>query len=64
MNLIKLKDSSGNEVHINPDHVLFVASSKMVGRSAVFLTGGVTLETHGTAVEVRNTLSDTLLLDA
>lgn len=63
MNLVKLKDTSGNEVHVNPDNVLFVVSSKMIGRSAVQFVGGLTLETSGTAIEVRNLLSEKALFE-
>ena len=55
--LVKLKDSKGHSLHINPDHVVIVSglvdkSQIVFGESSIMLFGGVSLSVLGTQEEI------------
>ena len=55
--LVKLKDSKGNNLHINPDHVVIVSglvdkSQIVIGEASIMLFGGVSLSVLGTQEEI------------
>ena len=55
--LVKLKDSKGSNLHINPDHVVIVAGlidkgQIVIGESNVMLVGGIGLALSGSPEEI------------
>lgn len=59
--LVRLKDTKGNILYLNPDHVLLLSAAQVsgvsaVGETAVVLINGLTLSTPGTTDEVNDKL--------
>ena len=56
--LIKLIDTKGNSLHVNPDLVVLVTapSTGVIGESAVMLFSGMALSIKGGVEEVANKL--------
>lgn len=60
--LVKLKDSKGNNLHINPDHVVIVTGlidkgQIVIGESNLMLVGGMGLAVSGPPEEVSTKLN-------
>lgn len=62
MSLVKLKDTKGNIIYFNPDHVLLLSGSvkdgaPIVGETAVVTVQGLTMAVQGTLAEVADQLN-------
>ena len=61
MSLVKIQDTAGRPVYVNPDHVVLVSTGSAggvpsVGESAVMLSTGIGLAIKGTPEEVGETV--------
>ena len=61
--LVKLKDTKGNTLHLNPDHVVLVSGTQKNGvpvlqESIIMLLGGSALEVSGSPQEVAEILNN------